>query len=593
MNHKIKLLLPIGILLMLFSCQDRITKNPKITAIELKEHISYLASDSLMGRYPGDKGGILSAKYIHEQLSDYGLEPVGIGLQSFPVITGCQLGDSNALLYNNKKYTLDTDYLPIGFTSNTKATGKVTFVGYGFEINTDKLKWNDYLTLDVTGKWALILRDDPEPDNMMSEFIAYSNDRSKATLAKDKGAIGVLFVNGVNSSRKDKPKELSYDQNISNAGIPVISITRELANELLGESGSIEEIEAEVIKNQKSIGIATQQIITAQTDVIQKKVEANNVVFKIKAKGTTEAKQTVVLGAHFDHLGMGGESVNSRMPDTIAVHNGADDNASGVAGLIELAGYLQSKADTLKQDILVVAFDAEEMGTLGSKYFVNNLPHGHDSISVMINFDMIGRMKSDSVGITIGGTGTALEFDSILNATESIFNRNFSTDGYGPSDHAPFYSNNISVLFFTTGAHDEYHTPLDDIEKLDIKKEKKIMDYAAAIALNIASNDNKLTFKSTGSPRKGSARTRLKVTLGIIPDVSGIVKGGLGIDGVRKGGPADKGGIIKGDIITAINGNVVGNIYEYMFRMSKLKAETTAIVEVNRNGESKVMLIHL
>lgn len=575
-------------------CKQKPQKNPDITSQEVYEHINYLASDTLKGRYPGSKGGKMAAEYIHQQLNDYGLTPLfENGYQNFKVVTNVTLADTNTLILNNDTLTVEKDFMPLGFSGNGIAEGEVEFVGYGFEIEQDSLKWNDYALTQVQGKWALILRGDPEPDNMMSDFIPYAGDRAKVTLAKDKGAIGVLLVNGLESSKKDTPLELTYDQNLSDAGIPVVSITRKAANKIMAPNMTIEELEHHILSSQRSMVMSSQVKVKAHVTVNQNRVEAKNVAFKLNAPNAADTASYIVVGAHFDHLGMGGEAVNSRMPDTVAAHNGADDNASGTAGMIEIAGYLKGKADTLKQNFIFVAFDAEEMGTLGSKYFVNNLPVKKEKIATMINFDMIGRMKSDSAGISIGGTGTAAEYDSILNLYSTPFNKHFSPDGYGPSDHAPFYSANIPVLFFSTGAHSDYHTPLDDIEKLDIKKEKEILDYAAQVILELSTQTDPLTFQSTGSPSGNSRRTRLKVTLGIIPDVAGIVKGGLGIDGVRPGGPAEKGGIQKGDKITAINGDKVTNIYDYMFRLSKIKPETTAIVEVERNGEKEVLLIQL
>lgn len=576
-------------ILLMVACTSNIQRD--ISTQELYNHVAILASDEFKGRFPGDTGGIQSAEYIHQQLSDYGLTPIADdGYQNFEIVTSCELGSKNSLIMDGKLLTLETDYLPFGFSSLNNAKGGIEFAGYGFEIDSETLHWSDYANIDVDGKWVLILRDDPEPDQMMSEFISYSNDRLKVTLAHDKGAIGVLFVNGVNSSKMDQPRALSYDQNINNTKIPVLSITREIANKIIGTEGAIETIEAEIIqsKQPKAIDLKA-ELIEAQASVIKQKVTARNVIFKIEAQGTEHVNSAVVLGAHYDHLGMGGD--NSRTPDTVAVHNGADDNASGVSAIIELAGYLQGKADTLQKDIVIVAFDAEEMGTLGSKYMVQNTPKGIDSISAMLNIDMIGRMKSDSAGITIGGTGTASEFDSLLLSVSTTFTKHFSADGYGPSDHAPFYSSNIPVLFFSTGAHEDYHTPFDDIEKLNMEKAKEIVDYVGEMTIYAATNT--LSFQSTGSSKGSARKTRLKVTLGIIPDVAGVVKNGLGIDGVRKGGPGEKAGIRKGDAITAINGKAVGDIYEYMFRLSKLKPETTAIIEVNRKGETVVLLVNL
>jgi membrane-associated protease RseP (regulator of RpoE activity) len=206
---------------------------------------------------------------------------------------------------------------------------------------------------------------------------------------------------------------------------------------------------------------------------------------------------------------------------------------------------------------------------------------------------MIGRMKADSIGITLGGTGTASEFDSLIALHQPAFNVISNPDGYGPSDHASFYSLNIPVLFFTTGAHEDYHTPADDTDKIDTGKEAELLKYSTLLIGSLVADTNSLTFKSTGVPQNSQRRTRLKITLGIIPDMNGVQKNGLGIDGVRPGGLADKNGLLKGDKITSINGEPVTNIYDYMYRMAKLKTGTTAVVEFERKGKKEVVLILL
>jgi hypothetical protein len=580
------------IALTLSYCSTKIEKNPEITTQEVYDHIAYLASDSLKGRYPGSEGGKLASSYISQQLSDYGLTPIfENGYQHFKVVTGCSLGTSNYLLINGDTMQLNTDYRPLAFSENTEASAEVIFVGYGFEIESEKLKWNDYAMIDATGKWVMMLREDPEPDNMDSEFIPFATDRAKATLAKDKGAIGVLLVNGIQTSKTDEPLELTFDQNLSNAGLPIISISRATANKILGESETIESLEKNILEKKNPLVIKTKSTVSAKTEVIQNLAEASNIAFEVKA--TQTCNQYIIVGAHFDHLGMGGKGVSSRAPDTIAPHNGADDNASGVAGIIELAGYYAAKKDSIQKNMIFVAFDGEEMGVLGSKYFAQNLPVKKEQITAMFNFDMIGRMKADSIGISIGGTGTAVEFDTIIASNKPYFNVVSNPDGYGPSDHASFYSLGIPVLFFSTGAHEDYHTPADDIDKIKADKEADILKYSTKLISEISANYDTLTFQTTGQPQTGQRRSRLKITLGIIPDMAGIQKNGLGIDGVRKGGHGDKGGLLKGDKITSINGEPVTNIYDYMFRMSKLKTGTTAIIEIERNSKKEVVLIQL
>ncbi len=587
MKNKLMVSLLMTLTLSIFiSCQP--SKNSQITSNEILSHISYLASDSLKGRYPGTDESFLAAQYISNQLTEYGLTPFFDNtFQTFDIVTECTLEGENYLIINGDSLNIETDFMPLAFSVSGEKKGYVCFAGYGFDLNTDSLTWNDYADLEVDGKWVLLLREDPEPDNMNSEFIPFAGDRAKVTLAKDKGAIGVLLVNGLNTSKKDIPVPLSYDQNLSDAGIPVISITRAVANQLL--TSSIEKLESVMILNKKPLTEKIEATIEAKVQITHKKATGRNVVCMIPSFETSD--QFIVIGAHYDHLGMGGSGVSSRMPDTIAVHNGADDNASGIAGMIEMAGYAKAHQKKLKKNLLFVAFDAEEMGLLGSKYFVENWSKDK-KITTMLNFDMIGRMKHDTIGISIGGSGTAAQFDSLINNQTVSFKITTSPDGYGPSDHAPFYSEEIPVLYFSTGAHSDYHTPFDDVDAIKPDKEELIVKYATELMLNLAVNSDTLTFQSTGGPQK-SRRTRLKVTLGIVPDFSGVIQNGLGIDGVRPDGPADKGGLQKGDIITSINGEEVTNIYDYMFRLSKLKSGTTAIIEINRSNQKEVKLIQL
>jgi hypothetical protein len=337
-------------------------------------------------------------------------------------------------------------------------------------------------------------------------------------------------------------------------------------------------------------------IVNARCDLIVKKARTENVVGIIEGQDPVLKDEFIVIGAHYDHLGFGGPGSGSRMPDTVAIHNGADDNASGTAMVIELAGKLASQQSQLKRSVLLMSFSGEEMGLLGSKYYIDHPLIGLKQTKAMFNFDMVGRFDKEKNSISISGTGTALESDSIIRIYEKSlpFEVTHSPDGYGPSDHASFYSSNIPVFYFTTGAHVDYHTPFDDADKLDYQKEKEIGDFADNIIVNVDNMPKALTFHESGK-KEGYGRSgrRLKVTLGIMPDFAGTEKKGLRVDGVTKDGPADKGGMLKGDIIISINGMSVGNIYEYMSRLGKLKQGQTISVEVIRKEKNEVLIIQL
>jgi aminopeptidase YwaD len=279
----------------------------------------------------------------------------------------------------------------------------------------------------------------------------------------------------------------------------------------------------------------------------------------------------------------------------VAIHYGADDNASGTAGVIQLAGKFASQRNNLKRSIVFVAFAAEEMGLLGSKEFTRQPLIDLKKVSAMINLDMIGRLNPLTKSITIGGSGTSAQSDSLILALAS--NRSFeirrSVEGYGPSDHASFYSENIPVFFFFTGAHEDYHTPADVADKINYQGEKDILEYVFDLATAIDGMPRMLSFREAGAKTGTRYSRNFKVTLGIIPDMASAINNGLGVDGVRKGGPADLAGIKKGDRIVAIDGQQVTNIYDYMTRLGKLKSGQITSVEIMRNGQKEIILVQL
>ena len=308
--------------------------------------------------------------------------------------------------------------------------------------------------------------------------------------------------------------------------------------------------------------------------------------------------QYVVLGGHYDHLGMGGVGSSSRMPDTVAVHYGADDNASGTSGVIALAdAYMKSKIKP-KRSLIFVAFGAEEEGLLGSKYFVKYPVKDIKNMVFMMNFDMIGRLKTDNPSLSVSGSETALEFKAITpNHTKyDSISVSYSPDGYGPSDHATFFGQKIPVMFLTTGVHFDYHTPLDHPSKINYSGCTSVMNFSIELLNEIINNQNSITYNPANVTYTGSTsnRSSLKVTLGIIPDVSNSTGSkGLLVEGVKKDGPANKGGIEKGDIITAIDGKSITDIEEYMARLRQLEAGKTVPVDIIRNGTKMVLLIKL
>jgi len=324
-------------------------------------------------------------------------------------------------------------------------------------------------------------------------------------------------------------------------------------------------------------------------------VNTANVIAILPGSEADKDSSYILCGAHYDHLGLGGPGSGSRMPDTNAVHYGADDNASGVAAVLELARYFSTKENAPRRSMVFMAFGAEEMGLLGSAHYTANSLLPLDKCLAMVNFDMVGRLDPEKRTIIIGGTGTSEEAVGLLDkAGEShMLNASYSAAGYGASDHSSFYVKNIPVFFISSGAHQDYHTPFDDVEHINFEGMADIIAYSATLMQELDGFSGRLNFKEAGPKNKKRHGYKFKVSLGIMPDFASQENNGLGVSAVSKDGPAWNGGMLKGDRIIAINGKEVTNIYSYMSRLKELKAGETAIVDVVREGKKQVLLIQL
>jgi aminopeptidase YwaD len=579
------------VLLLLFSCSGR----REITVKELRDHIQYLSSDSLKGRLTGSPGDSLAAGYIRKELLADGLVPLsGDGMQRFEVTKRVIAGKNNSLMLNGTSYALEKDFMPLAFSSNGSLEAEVVFAGYGFSIGADSLKWNDYANIQVKGKWALILRSDPEPDNSKSPYIQFSGDRDKALLAKDMGAAGVLLVSGPASDQQDAFEQLNAEG--FSVDIPVMRIKREVADVILAKSGkTIESLEKSINSAKKPFGFATKSSVSGSTEIVRETANTRNVLMLLPGEDANLKNEYVIIGAHFDHLGMGGQGSSSRAPDTVGVHHGADDNASGVSMMLELATKFALTKGSHNRSIIFIAFSGEEEGLLGSKHFTSDPGIDLSKVNAMINLDMVGRLNDTSM-LQISGVGTAAGLRELVysKSDTSSIKLKLSEEGYGPSDHSSFYFKNIPVLFFFTGAHLDYHTPYDTWDKINYGGMVTVSAEVFKVAEEIANSKERLQFREAGPKAEPVRYRRGKgVSLGIMPDFAGVVKNGLRADAITPGKPAALGGMKKGDIITAINGKTVNNIQDYMSRMSQLKHGQTISVEVLRSGKKEVLLIQL
>ncbi len=580
----------VGGAMLLTSCGPGF--NPEITSEDLLQDLSFLASDNLKGRFPGTLEDSILLHFIAGKFSSDGLELYNeSGIQKFDFTSSITIGNNNSFSIGEKEYQCGIDFIPTSFSSSVTLSAPIIFAGYGFDFSTEKLTRNDYGNIDPDGKWVLIMRGNPDNNNPANLYVPYETDRNKAMLAKDKGASGIIFVSGYNFDPSDRLMDLKDMP--TEIGIPCLHVTRKVADDLFSSiKDSLESIEKKLSISGTVFSIDLKKYLTATTNLVKERASSGNVIAILKGNNPELSDEFIIIGAHHDHLGMGGKGSSSRQPDTTAIHYGADDNASGVSALLELA----EKFTTLKPErsIIFVTFGAEEKGIIGSRYFVENPPVPIEKIMAMINIDMVGRMKPDS-SLQIGGIGTSPSFPEIITKLNNPyhFKLQLTTAGYGPSDHASFYAKDKPVLFFTTGVHEDYHLPSDKIEFLNIDALKTIVLFIKDISMYLADSDSFITFREAGPKTIESRAYRGKISLGIMPDIGAEGKGGVVVLAVTAGKPASLGGIMKGDIIIAMEGKPVEDIYEYMYRLGQFKAGDVIKVTVKRGDEKVDLLIQL
>jgi aminopeptidase YwaD len=586
-----KLFVLIAFVLTIVACGTKY--NPEITVSDIRENINYLASDSLKGRKAGEPGGLLAAEYIRSKFDAAGLELLyDNGFQYFNLVASAELGDGNELSIGDLNYEAGVDFQPYAFSANTEVEAGVVFTGYGIEVDRDSLQWNDFEGVDVSGKWMMALQGDPDLDNPNSPYLEFSTERAKGLTASDRNAAGLILVAGPGFSEKDELSSLFFDKNSSRFSIPVLQVTRAVANELLKGTGeTVSSLESKMEEKKSGVNLTTDVRLKVKVNVELKEKTTQNVVAMLPGNDPVLKDEFVVVGGHYDHLGMGGPGSGSRAVDTIAVHNGADDNASGVSAVIQLAEKLAGEKLN-RRSIIFIAFGAEEMGLVGSKAFTNDPVVDLEKVEAMFNFDMVGRLDS-ARALSIGGTKTSKETEQILTDLNTGFKLAFSGEGIGPSDHASFYLQDIPVFFFSTGAHPDYHTPQDDADLINYEGAKIVMEYAEKVVLEVANRNENLTFQEAGSKFQRSRGGRFKVTFGIMPDYAGLEERGMRIDGVTKDKPAYRAGMKKGDIITAIEGKPVKNIYDYMARLQTLEAGQRVSVDIIRDDKPTVLIVEL
>ncbi len=609
-----------GFLLLLSLVASLSAQRADQTEANIRKHITYLASDPLEGRRTGEKGATTAAGYIADQFTKLRLKPGAISkngkpdyLQPFPYVTGVDLTKENNTLRidatgaDGKPAVLGSQGWAVGFSPNADVkNAPVSFAGYGIvakEANFDDYSWQGR-SMDFKGDVVLVFDGNPDNDNPHSAFARF-DVRTKALIAKDYGAVGMLIISREDNVENDRLAKMTYDQSLGEAAIPTIVISRYTARQILGlpDDASLKSVEELTAKKKDGINtnVGFRDVsprATFQISLVKKSVDAYNVIGILPGTDPVLKNEAIVIGAHYDHLGHGG--AGSLAANSTEIHHGADDNASGTAAVIEMARAFAAEKKN-KRTLIFVTFSGEEEGLFGSNFYVNNPVFPLDKTVAMINLDMVGRLNDNK--LTIGGMGTATEWKNIItglnlgdpprmtDATTNPdrFTLQLNEDGFGPSDHSSFYGKKIPVLFLFTGTHNDYHKPSDTADKINYAGEHKIIDYVESVIGVIDRNATRPTYTVAKTTMQGG-RTGFNISLGTIPNYADSTDGLL-LDGVRDGSPAAKAGVKAGDKVTKLAGHDVRNVMDYTFVLGEMKADVEYDIVVMRDGKPVAMKI--
>ena len=507
---------------------------------QLKTDIEYLASDALEGRRTGSEGERKAADYLEERYKKLKIEPYkGQYKHPFQFVYGKQVEPSSQIRIGNRTMKMDEEAFPLPFSANISR--KVQS-----EVLPDVLEQGNI--------WMVSLyADEDEAKDAHFDYEKVMYDKAKD--AKKQGATGLLFYDGYNAKY---PPRFNAHSEFEALDLPVAFIAYPAFEAYVRnrEAGVAVEMEIEIKKSE-----FTGTNVAAYID--------NN------------APYTVVIGAHYDHLGFGDERSSLYTGKDKQVHNGADDNASGTAGLLELAARIE-KQKYRNYNYLFIHFSGEELGLLGSKAIVKQAGLDSSTIAYMINMDMVGRLNDSTHALTIGGVGTSPVWGDFITRTHKDFKVAIDSSGVGPSDHTSFYHQGIPVLFFFTGLHHDYHKPSDDADKINYIGEVQVLNYVSGL---VDVMDTRIKPKFTATKQATVGKVRFKVTLGIMPDYSYQVGDGIRVDGVTEDRPAIKAGIKAGDVITQMGSEKINGMQSYMEALSKFKSGQTITVTVLRDGK--------
>lgn len=567
---------------------------------DLLRHVEALAAPAMEGRASGTPGGERAAAYIAAEFARAGLAPggeEGSYLQPFEVITGIRLGPANALLFDGlpappTSPVVGRDFIPLSFSAEGSVEGEVLFAGYG--ITAPELGYDDYAGQDATGKVVLVMSHEPRERDEGGPFrrpeaYRHTEARTKVTNAREHGAAAVLLVRDPNNHR-DEPEELIglRGASSSRSSLLAVNVTAALADRLLAAAGRrLSDLQTAIDATLAPQSLPLPGVrVRLSVDLIREKGRAANVVGLLPGRDPAPRETAVVLGAHYDHLGRGGEA--SLAPAAFgAIHPGADDNASGTAILIGLARSFAA-AGGAPRTLVFAAFAGEEMGLLGSSFYTKHPPVPLEKTVAMLNLDMVGRLRDGKV--LVAGVETAREWPGVLRAAARGLPLTLAMrgDGYGPSDHTPFALRERPVLFFFTGPHSDYHRPTDTPEKINAAGLQQVATLVYRTAAAVAGEPAGLAFvRASSRPPAAREGRGYGPYFGSIPDFGATEVQGVLLGGVRPGSPAERAGLRAGDIIVRFGGVRVTNLEDLVYALRAKRAGDTVEVLYRRDGEER------
>jgi len=581
--------------------------NPDITTNDLRAIVSHLASDELEGRLAGSRGAELAADYIAGQMKRIGLRPVGTNtdfFQPYEFNAGARvLTNANKLVVTPAsgapvEFEVERDFRPFAFSANAEVEGEVIFAGYGLSVPGKPGEgYDSYAGLNVSNRIALVLRYVPEQVDAKrrAELNRYAGVRYKAMHAREHGAKGVIFVTGPSSPNAGELLKMTSDSSLAGSAIPIASASSNVVAALFAGSGKDPgslQAALDIENPHAESGIVLTNVrVRLATGVEHIRKNDRNVLGMIPPEATGSSAsggEFLMVGAHYDHLGRGESGAMNRKGEEGLIHYGADDNASGVATLLELADVIAAERAknpaAFPRGVIFAAWAGEEIGILGSSRFAEHPLLPLTNVVAYLNFDMVGRLRENK--LTLQGIGSSPVWTKLIEQRNVAagFQLTLQDDPYLPTDTTSLYPKGVPVLAFFTGGHDDYHRPTDKPDTLNYEGTERIAKLARGILLDLEKAGRPgyahVARKDAGS----GSRETLRAYLGTIPDYATEVQG-VKLSGVRAGGPADKAGLKGGDVIVEFAGTKIANVYDYTYAMDAVKIGQPVTVVVLRNGE--------